>query len=165
MDDKQLAEKKKSPLGAVVLSALCPGFGLFYLGNYIKGMVHLLIFVALVVLASHSVGTEIPIFVLMCIAFYIYQLLDCLEETKKINQETTMEQANVEKTGSKQNISLFAAIVILVLGILFQMAKLEIITFQQILRLWPLVLIGLGGKYIYTYMTSKETKETNGGSK
>ena len=167
MADKELAEKKKSPLGAVILSALFPGFGLFYLGNYIKGIAFLMLFVALIVLASHGTGAEIPIFVLISFGFYIFQLLDCFEETKKINQETameqtTMEQTGVEQTGSKQNVSLFAAVVILIVGILFQMATLEIITFHQILRLWPLVLIGLGGKYVYTYMMSKET---NGGSK
>lgn len=152
MDDKKLAENKKNPLGAAILSALCPGVGFFYLGNFIKGITYMLILAALIVLAAHGRGAEIPVFVLMCVGFHIFQIFDSFEEAQKINHMTQAGQTQPE-----QNISLLAAISILVLGIVLQLATLDIINFRDILHLWPLVLIAIGLRYIYMYMKSKET--------
>jgi len=148
----------KNPLGAAVLSALCPGVGFFYLGNFIKGITYMLILAALIVLAAHGRGAEIPVFVLMCVGFHIFQIFDSFDEARKINRATASEQ-----TLSKQNISLLAAVVVLILGIVLQLATLKIIYFRDIARLWPLVLIAIGIKYVYMYMKNKETN--GGGSK
>lgn len=145
----------KNPLGAAVLSALCPGVGFFYLGNFIKGITYMLILAALIVLAAHGRGAEIPVFVLMSVGFHIFQIFDSFDEARKINRATASEQ-----TQSKQNISLLVAVVVLILGIVLQLATLKIIYFRDIARLWPLVLIAIGIKYVYMYVKSKET---NGG--
>ena len=91
----------------------------------------------------------------MCVGFYIFQIFDSFDEAKKIGQLT-----EAEKKKQRQQISLFIAVVVLVVGVVFQLANLDIISFRQVTRLWPLVLIALGGKYIYTYLKSKEI---NGG--
>lgn len=158
MDDKKTDTNTKNPLGAAVLSALCPGVGFFYLGNFIKGITYMLILAALIVLAAHGRGAEIPVFVLMCVGFHIFQIFDSFDEAKKINQATVTDQ-----TQPKENISLPAAVVVLILGIVLQLATLNIICFRDIARLWPLVLIAIGIKYVYMYMKNKETN--GGGSK
>jgi TM2 domain-containing membrane protein YozV len=155
MDEKKQTVSKKNPLGAAVLSTICPGVGFFYLGNYIKGIAYILVFISLIVLASNSTGHEIPVFVLMCVGFYIFQIFDSFDEAKKTGHLT-----EAERNKQKQQISLFIAVVVLVVGVVFQLANLDIISFRQVTRLWPLVLIALGGKYIYTYLKSKEV---NGG--
>jgi uncharacterized YccA/Bax inhibitor family protein len=158
MADKKTDANIKNPLGAAVLSALCPGVGFFYLGNFIKGITYMLILAALIVLAAHGKGADIPIFVLMCVGFHIFQIFDSYDEARKINRITAAEQPQ-----AKQNISLQAAVVVLILGIVMQLATLNIISFRDISRLWPLVLIAIGIKYVYMYTKSKETNE--GGSK
>lgn len=157
MDDKKPDVNTKNPLGAAVLSALCPGVGFFYLGNFIKGITYMLILAALIVLAAHGHGAEIPVFVLMSVGFHIFQIFDSFDEARKINQHSA---ANLEPP--KQSISLHMAVLVLVLGIFLQLAALNIIQFRDISRLWPLVLIGIGIKYVYMYVKSKETNE--GGS-
>jgi hypothetical protein len=155
MADKKMDANTKNPLGAAVLSALCPGVGFFYLGNFIKGITYMLILAALIVLAAHGRGAEIPVFVLMSVGFHIFQIFDSFDEARKINRATASEQPQ-----SKQNISLLAAVTVLILGIVLQLATLNIICFRDIARLWPLVLIAIGIKYVYMYVKSKET---NGG--
>lgn len=158
MADNKTNANTKNPLGAAVLSALCPGVGFFYLGNFIKGIAYMLILAALIVIAAHGQGTEIPVLILMCVGFHIYQIFDSFDEARKMNQMTTEEQ-----TQSKQNISLHAAVIVLILGIILQLATLNIICFRDIARLWPLVLIVIGIKYVYMYVKSKESN--GGGSK
>lgn len=159
MDDQKIVENKKNPLGAAILSALCPGMGFFYLGNFIKGITYMLILASLIVLAAHGRGAEIPVFVLMCVGFHIFQIFDSFDEATKINRRIG---TGIEHTEKEQNISLPAAAAVLFLGIVLQLATLDIIDFRDILRLWPLVLIVIGFRYVYTYMKSKETNK--GGS-
>jgi TM2 domain-containing membrane protein YozV len=155
--DNNTVENKKSPLGAVILSALFPGLGFFYLGNFIKGITYMSILAALIVLASHSTGAQIPVYVLICVGFYIYQIFDCSDEAAKLTLKT-----GTEKEKKEHPISLSAAVAILILGIVLQLAVLEVISFREVLRLWPLILIAIGFKYVYIYMKSKEI--TKGGS-
>ena len=54
------------------------------------------------------------------------------------------------------NVSLFWAIIILAIGVICQLAELDVIRYRDIARLWPIILIGLGAKYIYTYSRNKE---------
>lgn len=158
MDNKKTDANIKNPLAAALLSALCTGVGFFYLGNFIKGIAYMFILTALIVVATHGRGAEIPVLVLMCVGFHIFQIFDSFDEARKINQMTATEQPQ-----PIQNLSLQVAVVVLILGIVLQLATLNIICFQDITRLWPLVLIAIGIKYVYMYMKSKETN--GGGSK
>jgi hypothetical protein len=154
MDEKKQIITKKNPLGAAVLSTLFPGVGFFYIGNFVKGIAYILVFVSLIVLATKARGHEVPVFVLMSVGFYIFQIFDSFDEAKKADYMT----AN-KKKADEQKISLFIAVVMLVLGIIFQLANLDIIRFRDITRLWPIVLIALGIKSIYSYSRNKEVNE------
>jgi TM2 domain-containing membrane protein YozV len=154
MDEKKQIINKKNPLGAAVLSTLFPGVGFFYIGNFIKGIAYILVFVSLIVLATKAREHEIPVFVLMCVGFYIFQIFDSFDEAKKADYVTPKK-----KKADEQKISLFIAVVMLVLGIIFQLANLDIIRFEDITRLWPIVLIALGIKSIYSYTRNKEVNE------
>jgi TM2 domain-containing membrane protein YozV len=154
MDEKKQVINKKNPLGAAVLSTLFPGVGFFYIGNFVKGIAYILVFVSLIVLATKARGHEIPVFVLMCVGFYIFQIFDSFDEAKKSGYVTKKE-----KEAEAQRISLFVAIVMVALGIILQLANLDIIRFRDITRLWPIVLIALGIKYIYSYSRDKEVNK------
>jgi TM2 domain-containing membrane protein YozV len=153
MTEKKHVINKKNPLGAAVLSTF-PGVGLFYLGNYIKGFAYLMVFISLIVLAANSRGAEIPAFVLMVVGFYIFQIFDSFNEAKKTNEMD--DEANRLRM---QTIPLWTSVSILVVGIILQLASLDIISYRQITRLWPLILIALGIKYIYGYSKNQNVKE------
>ncbi len=154
MTETNQSTNRKNPLGAAVLSTLFPGVGLFYIGNYLKGFANMMGVILLIVLAAHSRGGEIPAFVLMAVGFYIYQIFDSFDEAKKSN-----EPGGYEKEKQTHRVSLFAAVAITAAGVILQLASLDIISYRQITRLWPLILIALGVKYIYGYSKNQTTKE------
>ena len=45
MDKTKQAVSRKNPLGAAVLSTLCPGVGFFFIGNYIKWIAYILVLI------------------------------------------------------------------------------------------------------------------------
>jgi len=151
-------ENEKNPLGAAILSALIPGVGFFYIGNFLKGIAYILIFGSLIVMISEGRGHEAPILGLMIGGFYIFQIFDSFNEAKKTRYREVPEVTN---GNGKEDISLFAAVTILVIGIVFQLAELDVIRYRDIAKLWPLILVGLGARFLYTYAVANRA-EKNG---
>ncbi|MCK5057360.1 MAG: hypothetical protein KAT34_11930 [Candidatus Aminicenantes bacterium] len=150
MDNKQQAKSNKNPVGAAILSAMFPGVGLFYVGNKIKAITYIFIMAFLIMMIVEARGNDVIIFSLLLGGFHIYQIFDSFDEAKKSRDRVIV---NGEKV---INVTLFWAITILAIGVICQLAELDIIRYRDIARLWPIILIGLGAKYIYTYSRSKE---------
>ncbi|MFH2107875.1 MAG: DUF5668 domain-containing protein [Chrysiogenia bacterium] len=155
MDNNQTAStgiKDKSPSLAAFL-AIFPGVGAIYNGNLIKGVTYMLLFAVLIVLTSNAHDPNVVVFALMIAGFYIFQIIDSYNDAIKINQNVLTEE---NPAGSKEDISLFSAIVVLVIGIVFQMVNFELLTYRQVTRLWPLALIAFGIKIVFNYFKREE---------
>jgi hypothetical protein len=147
-------QKEKNPSLAAFL-AIFPGMGAIYNGNIIKGITYMLIFTILIVLTDNAQEPDAVVFGLMIAGFFIFQIIDSYNEASKINQNILAEE---NPTCCKEDISLFSAIIVLVIGIVFQLANFDLITFRQVTRLWPLVLIIFGIKIVYNYFKREENK-------
>lgn len=161
MAEEKRVPTEKNPVGAAVLSAIFPGVGFFYIGNAVKGIAYILIFASLIVLEveSRQAGEHV-VFGLMIAGFYIFQIFDSYNEAKKASLR---EEA---VTNGKEKISLFGSVLILVVGVFFQLAELDIIRYRDIVKFWPIILIALGARFIYTYsLASKEEESESGGEK
>ncbi|NIM16612.1 MAG: hypothetical protein GTO45_31915 [Candidatus Aminicenantes bacterium] len=150
-------ENEKNPVGAAVLSAIVPGVGFFYIGNFLKGIAYMLIFASIIVMIAEGRGHEAPILGLMLAGFYIFQIFDSFNEAKKTRYREVPKEVTTDK--EKDEVSLFAAVTILVVGIVFQLAELDVIRYRDIARLWPLILIGFGVKFIFTYVISSRAEK------
>jgi 4-hydroxybenzoate polyprenyltransferase len=156
MAEQKRQPTEKNPVGAAILSAIFPGMGFFYIGSMVKGVAYMLIFAALIVLEIEGRGSNHVVFALMIAGFYIFQVFDSHNEARRINS------GEIPKAVGEEKISLFASFVILGLGIFFQLAELRVIRYRDIANLWPLILIVLGAKFIYTYaVTNREEKQGN----
>ncbi|MEN8152508.1 MAG: DUF5668 domain-containing protein [Acidobacteriota bacterium] len=159
MDNDLRSTEKKHPGLAAVISALFPGSGLFYVGNYVKGFSYLLIFVLLIVLlvntatdGRQSMIMEIIIFSLLLAGFYVFQIIDSYNEAKLTGSYPDKEVSD----DVRSEISLTGSIIILILGVLFLMRNLELISYRNIIKLWPLFLIGVGLKIVIEFLLEKE---------
>jgi hypothetical protein len=150
MDEKKrMYERDKNPAIAAILS-IFPGVGLFYVGNILKGVAYILIFTALIILQVNAWGNEHIIYGLLIAGFYIFQIFDSYNEARKI----TYEEATDSELEKKP--TLFMAITIVVLGIIFQLAELDIISYRKVAKLWPIILIVVGAKVIFEYFYQQE---------
>lgn len=147
-------QKEKNPSLAAFL-AIFPGMGAIYNGNIIKGITYMLTFVILIVLTDNAQDPDSAIFGLMIAGFFIFQILDSYNEAVRINHNILAEE---NPKCCKEDLSLFSAIVVLMMGIVFQLANFDLITFRQVTRLWPLVLIIFGIKIVYNYFKREEKK-------
>lgn len=148
--DKKRAKDFKSPIGSAVLSMIFPGAGFFYAGNIARGFAYMFILIALIQLAIY--GEHTVIFILMSVGFYIFQVIDSNNYTLKINHMPPEERPSPDEFNLPMAFSIF----LVALGFILLLANLEIlVNYDNITRLWPLFLIGLGGKFIFGYVKNK----------
>lgn len=144
--------KEKNPSLAAFL-AIFPGMGAFYNGNPLKGITYILIFTISIVLTSNAREADAVVFGLLIAGFYIFQIIDSYNEASKLNQSALAEET---AGGSREDLSLFSAIVVLALGVVFQLANFDLLTYRQVTRLWPVLLIAFGIKIVFNYFKREE---------
>ena len=144
-----------SPGLAGVLAGFFPfGVGAVYCGQYAKGLAHLVIFALLIagVSTSDENGSEAmgAVFGVAIAFFYLYQIVDAVRSAKALQMgQPAPDPFGLGKAfsvGDKRELSSVptGAIVLIVLGTLFLLHTIEPWDFG-IGRLWPLLLLGLGG--------------------
>jgi hypothetical protein len=147
-------QKEKNPSLAAFLG-IFPGMGAIYNGNIIKGITYMLIFTILIVLTDNAQDPDAVVFGFMIAGFFIFQIIDSYNEASKINRNILAEE---NPASYKEDLSLFSAITVLLIGIIFQLANFDLITYRQVTRLWPLVLIIFGIKIVYNYFKREDNK-------
>ena len=144
--------REKNPSLAAFL-AIFPGMGAVYNGNILKGITYMLMFGVLIALTSNAGGSDSAVFGLMIAGFYVFQIVDSYTEAVRLNRGGTAAQG---RTGGGEDLSLFSSIVVLVIGVLFQLVNFDLLTFRQVSRLWPLALIAFGIKIVFDYYKREE---------
>jgi len=141
-----------NPAVAGILAGFFPiGVGAVYTGQYAKGLSHLVIMVLLIL----GLGSDLPWYVITMLGiatgfFYVYQIIDAVRSAKAIQMgEPAPDPFGLAATfgaGEKfEGTKVPAGAVVLIgLGVLFLLHTLDIWEFSPH-RVWPLILIGIGG--------------------
>lgn len=137
------AETLSSP-GAAFGLGLIPGVGAIYNGEYLKAFVHVLIFGFLISLSSSSnVGSFEPLFGLLTTAFYCYMPLEAYHTARRSVLEANGFQVDSPSRDPRQE-TFWTGVILTVMGCLLFINELVPGSFEQVLRFWPVVLIGFG---------------------
>ena len=155
-----LPKPRKSPILAFLLSFFFPfGVGPFYNGEVIKGLVYLVIFAGLVTMQQHADAQPFAGIVLG--AFYIFQIIDSVNVANKINRRALVggeveEDEVVVTTEAVTAGSIFWGILLIALGGILLLGNFEVISYKTILDFWPVVVIVIGGKLVFDYLSKKD---------
>ncbi len=160
MEEKVIVKRPaKSPVLAGFLS-LFPGIGAIYNGQLNKGFLFILIFAGLISLQNR--GEIQPFIGLLLPAFVLYVIIDAVQTANRINlrsagkeevEEMKEELPEVVKTGS-----IFWGLILLALGVILLLANFDVIDYDTLLDFWPVLVIIIGLKLIYNYLTKKNNK-------
>ncbi len=158
-NNSQHITPKKNPALAAIISTLFPGAGFFYVGNVLKGIAYIIVFILLIVMLVHasdhySQSLEIVVLGLLLAGFYIFQIVESFNDASRMRRKSLGAQPV-----QGERISLFGSFMILLIGVLFQLRQLDVLELRDIIRLWPLILVGLGLKIIYNYLKEKDAKD------
>ena len=136
--------------GAAFALGLIPGVGAIYNGEFLKAAIHVLIFGLLVQLNDNAGRFGEPLFGLLTFAFYIYMPFEAYYSSKKrklaaegIDLETPIDHLH-RQFGDVKDKELWGGVALILIGAIFLADNFDIIHFERIGELWPLLLVGLG---------------------
>lgn len=137
--------------GLAFVLGLIPGVGAIYNGQYIKGLVHVVIFASIISILNSDVNAPSQAFFgIMLAAFVIYMPFEAYHTAKK-----RQIGVQVEEWSSLLSQSRYAGrapigpVILIVIGILFLLDTLRVIEFREIGRFWPVILIVVGAYMLY----------------
>ena len=169
MEEKVIVQEKivipkprKSPILAFLLSFFFPfGVAPFYNGEVVKGLIYLVIFAGLVTMQQHSDAQ--PFAGIVLAAFYIFQIIDSVNVANRINRRALLggqveaeEEEAIVTTEAVTAGSIFWGVLLIALGGILLLGNFEVISYETIWDFWPLVVIVIGGKLIFDYLSKKD---------
>jgi hypothetical protein len=155
-----LPDTGASPALAFLLG-LIPGVGAIYNGQYVKGLIHVVIFGILVsiVHSDEAAGLE-PLFGMMIPAWIFYMAFEAHHTAKRRRIGRPVEEFSslMPLRGHPGPRSAFPVgpAVLIAVGVLFLLHNLNILRLSQIIRYWPIALIALGVYMLYERLAMRE---------
>ena len=145
--------------GLAFLLGLIPGVGAIYNGQYVKGLIHVVVLGILIAIVSNdeaSANLE-PLFGMMIAVWVFYMAFEAYHTAKKRQLGMPVDEFSsiVPRRGAPSRFPL-APVVLIAAGLLFLLNNLDIIRFGQLLRYWPIALIALGVYLLYERVAASD---------
>jgi hypothetical protein len=144
----------KSP-GLAAFLSLFPGLGQVYNGQIARAFVFLFGFVGSIYLTAS--GHEFP-FAFMIPFVYLYNLIDAWKGATVINQRFLGGEGQEPKEDTVESPIWGGSLV--VIGLLVLLSNMGWLDLDRLAQWWPLLLIAVGGYFIYNSIQKKKAEET-----
>jgi hypothetical protein len=140
--------------GLAFLLGWIPGVGAIYNGQYIKGLVHAVIFGMIVTLVSNDYGPTQPLLGIILAAFTFYMPFEAFHTAKKRRLGIAVDEwSSFVGPGRVPSRAPLGPIILIGLGVLFLLDTLHLVEFREIGRFWPVLLIVIGAYMLYSRVT------------
>ncbi|MGH9777174.1 MAG: LiaI-LiaF-like domain-containing protein [Candidatus Acidiferrales bacterium] len=135
--------------GVALMLGFIPGVGAIYNGEYLKGLVHIMVFFGIISLADIVGGPFDVMFGFLAAGFYFYMVIEAYQTAKR----RAVGLAEAPSSGwafpgaSPAASAPIGPIILIVLGVLFLGRTMDIFDFhyfRYLWRFWPLILIAIG---------------------
>ena len=128
---------------------LIPGVGAIYNAQYAKGLVHAVIWGLLMSMADSRAAHGLEaLFVIMVIVWWFYMAMEAYHTARKRQAgEPVDEYSSLIDLRSHSGQIPVAGIALIVLGVLLLLHTLDVLSFEFVVRYWPVLLI-VAGAYL-----------------
>ncbi len=145
---------RTSPVLAFILGFI-PGVGAIYNGQYLKGLVHALVFGLLVTILDSTPEPSQALLGIVLAAFVFYMPFEAYHTAKKREMGLVPDEwSSIVPRNQYAGKAPVGPIVLIAVGVLYLLNTLNLVDFHQIGRFWPVILILVGVYMLYTRVTS-----------
>jgi len=131
--------------GLAFVLGLIPGVGAIYNGQYVKGLVHVVVLGTLISIVESGAGGFEPLFGLLIALWFFYMAFEAYHTaSKRLRGEPVDEFSSLIPMGSARANSTAAPLALSVLGVLCLIMTTRPDWTRWILKLWPVLLIAAG---------------------
>lgn len=146
--------------GLAFLLGLIPGVGAIYNGQYVKGLIHVIVLGVLIGIldSGQAAGGLEPLFGMLIGVWVLYMAFEAYHTARKRQFGQPVEEFSslISFRGQPSRFPVGPAILIAI-GVLFLMSNLGLLRVSEIIRYWPLVLIAIGVYLLYDRLSSSGT--------
>ncbi len=141
--------------GLAFLLGLIPGVGAIYNGQYVKGLVHVVILGVLIsIVSSDAAGGMEPLFGMMIGAWVFYMAFEAYHTARKRQAGVVVDEfSSIVPMRGRPSSFPAGPVALIGIGVLFLLNTLDIVRFSQLIRFWPVALIALGAYMLYERVT------------
>lgn len=147
--------------GLAFVLGLIPGVGAIYNGQYVKGLVHVVILGTLIsIVSSGAAGALEPLFGFLIAVWFFYMAFEAYHTASKRQRgEPVDEFSSLFPLKARPAGFPVGPVVIIALGVLFLLSNLGLLPTRDMLRYGPPVfLIALGAYMLYVRLSSDKPK-------
>lgn len=139
-----------SPALAFILGWI-PGVGAIYNGQYVKGLIHALIFGLLITAAENTPGSAEPFVAMLLTAFIFYMPFEAYHTATARNRGLQPDEwSSILPMSRYRSGAPIGPIVLIAIGVLYLLNTLDVIDWRVIGRYWPVILIVVGAWMLYS---------------
>jgi TM2 domain-containing membrane protein YozV len=132
--------------GLAFLLGWIPGVGAIYNGQYAKGLMHVVIFgLTVSILSSHNNGFFEPLLGILLAGFVVYMPFEAYHTAKRRMLGVSVDEfSSLMRFDSRPGAFPMAPLVLIGLGVLFLLSNFNLISFDELVKFWPLGMIAVG---------------------
>jgi TM2 domain-containing membrane protein YozV len=135
--------------GLALFLGFIPGVGAIYNGQYVKGLIHAVIFG--IIISILDAGFAEPLFSMILVAWIFYMAFEAYHTARKRRMgEAVDEYSSLLQVHGRSNAAPVAGVVLVGLGALLLLHTLNLFDFAYLARYWPVLLIAAGLYLLYT---------------
>lgn len=138
--------------GLAFLLGLIPGVGAIYNGQYVKGLVHVIILGVLIsIVSSDAAGGFEPLFAMLIGVWVFYMAFEAYHTARKrqLGEQVDEFSSLVPIRSSRSTRFPAGPVVLIAIGVVFLLNTMDILRFGVLIRYWPVALIALGAYMLY----------------
>jgi hypothetical protein len=140
--------------GVAFALGFIPGVGAIYNGQYLKGLVHALIFGLIISLIDAVHGPGEPLLAICLSAFVFYMPFEAYHTAKRrLLGQPVEEFSSLIAQNRFSTRTPIGPILLILIGMLFLLDTLHLVEFREIARFWPVLLIAVGAFMLYNRVT------------
>jgi hypothetical protein len=143
--------------GLAFLLGLIPGVGAVYNAQYVKAIVHVVVLGLLISIVDSPAAHELEALFGMLIAiWYFYMPFEAYHTARKRNLGIAVDDfSSILPMKARASGFPIGPVVLIGLGVLFLLAQFDLLSIGDVLRFWPLALIGVGSWMLYERMNQR----------
>jgi hypothetical protein len=138
--------------GIAFVLGLIPGVGAIYNGQYAKGLIHVLILGSLFTIVEKAGGGFEPLFGMLIPGFWAYMAFEAYHTAKRRLSGERVDEFSSLMPLHGEGFPV-APVLLITFGVIALLVNLDLIHLGQILKYWPVLLIGLGVYLLYARIT------------
>jgi hypothetical protein len=139
-----------------------PGLGAVYNGQYVKGLLHVILFGVLMTIATSTGGGGAALFVPLIALLYLYMPIEAVRTASALRRGERVEEMSglVGALFADKARTPAAGVTLIALGVVALLFSLRIVRVSDLAPYWPALLIALGVYWLYTSVRGRRESES-----